>query len=53
MPDLFTKAKLNNKIVKVHHIKDNWFDVGTKEDFKSLKINVESYRCLKRYFHTL
>ena len=37
MPDLFIKAKLNNKIVKVYHIKDNWFDVGTKEDFKKFE----------------
>ena len=37
MPDLFTKAKLNNKNVKIHHIKDNWFDVGTKEDFKKFE----------------
>jgi dTDP-glucose pyrophosphorylase len=36
MPDLFLKAKLNNKTVKVYAIKDNWFDIGTKDEFYRL-----------------
>jgi len=36
MPDLFLKAKLNKKSVKVYSTRDSWFDVGTKAKFFSL-----------------
>ena len=36
MPDLFDKALINKKRVKVFKLSDSWYDVGTQDEYQKL-----------------